>query len=703
MLDCAAWVEGEGTTYTSDVNDAIQPTPRLEQTEADSDLLDILYRGDLSSLKDILDHLDSSTASQSRISRAFLTVISQAPEAGLDLLLATNLVDWKLQDEINDRNCLHKVAMVGRRKYLRIALDNGIEASTLDAYGRIPLHYAAMNGHTRCIEDLVDAQRDTVDLQDLDHFTPLIHAIVHSRLESLRAILNFSPQIDRIHQTGHVPLNLACQHGSIDMVKLLLSRKPQIVPDAEGLYPQHVVARFGTDSRILLLLQENAADLDQEDELYSWTPLFHAASEGREDCLKTLLSCGVKLDARDEKGQPALYYATWEGHLNCMALLSNSVHEIRSAVQETTSSRAEPMPDQSIPSGPSIDQIPDLSLPPPIMPTRRYGHNFLENKSTVLMHFNDDNTDAVIFYDESKYPAARLTVTPSYSDSLPRNLLLPIQDDNRLVSFETEDLERFAVEFDVYPTFGKRVLAKGSVPPEVFSARRHSSGSHHLSLIDPRLRTVGQLNFKFQVIKHFPALPAGNTFATYWKATGQLESHSSLFVSGSSLSGEYLRVVIQSTEDAVPVAWPEWALECGGIHVPISRLSLETFEDLRPVGVPQKPSRDVVDALVGNVTVTGLRATLYRSHLSLSKLLECLPAKVKIELHILYPTEEQEHRLHLGSSTNINTFVDSLLHTVFDSAQNLRDSSPPADRSLVFSSYNADLCTAINWKQPHCE
>jgi CDK inhibitor PHO81 len=47
--------------------------------------------------------------------------------------------------------------------------------------------------------------------------------------------------------------------------------------------------------------------------------------------------------------------------------------------------------------------------------------------------------------------------------------------------------------------------------------------------------------------------------------------------------------------------------------------------------------------------------------------------------------------------------VDAVLMAVFDHARQLRESKDNPLRNFVFSSYNADVCAALNWKQPNCE
>src|SRR4051812_12340630 len=96
------------------------------------------------------------------------------------------------------------------------------------------------------------ADQSTIDLIDHDNFTPLIHAIIHGHIDCAQRLLERSARIDPISDADHVPLNLACEHGSVVIVELLLKHGAKILPDAEGLYPQHLVARSGQTPQLLL-------------------------------------------------------------------------------------------------------------------------------------------------------------------------------------------------------------------------------------------------------------------------------------------------------------------------------------------------------------------------------------------------------------------------------------------------------------------
>lgn len=517
-------------------------------------------------------------------------------------------------------------------------------------------------------------------------------------------LLEQKARLDPLKDNDHVPLNLACEHGSIEIVELLLKYGAQILPDAEGLYPQHLVARSGQTPQLLLLLQSFGADLDQIDKLYSWTPLFHAASEGNVPCLETLLKVGVRADILDEKELSAMYYAAWEGHLECMRLLDSISATVATgwAVKKKSPALG-PGLTSSAPMPMSIDAdgIPDLSLPPPIIPLRRYGHNFLDTKTFVQITFDEGGEQAMVFFHDSKYPAARLTISSKLSDLIPKNILLPFQEDTRLVSFQIDNLDSFTVDFDIFPTYGAKVIAKTVALPSTFRAEQSSSGRCCLPLFDPRLRAIGQIAFNYQVIKPFAGKPLEITdFETYWKATSQFDHTPNAFITGSSLSGDYIQLFVQHTCDGVPVLWPRWTMDFMDIEFPVSRLTYEQFTSAgsrhaRKLGdlaeLPKLPLERIAD----------IHKMLSNAAVSLEHALQLLPKGMHVDLQVLYPSPEEEKTYRLGPTININSFVDKILAIVFDHARSLRKQSLDSMRSIVFSSYNPTVCTALNWKQPN--
>lgn len=712
-IDLEAWAEGENIDFDPVVRGELtrftQPIGRAG-SDIDLQILQAAAAGNLHSLRDSNSRIQTSPDAKERITRTFLAAISESTDEALAVLLESNLVDLNAEDDINERNCLHEAAIHGRNLVLERGLTHGVDLARVDVYGRIPLHYACLKGRAAMVETLIQAGPRTVDFVDHDRFTPLIHSLVRNKLSCAEILVSQHVRIEPSSESDHVPLNLACQHGSFEAAALLLEKGAGLLPDAEGLYPQHHVARSNRDPNLLLLLSKHGADLDQKDRLYQWTPLLHAASEGSVSCLRHLLENGVDIGALDEKGLSAMYYATWEGHLQCMSLLWGehqrrglhvSVDKISNQSLGKTK-RLETTIDATPTRPPAeADGIPDLSLPPPIIPLRRYGHNFLDTKTFISINFYH-GAKSITFFNEGRYSAARLTISSKMSDLIPRSIMLPIQEDSRVVAFQADILESFAVEFEIFPTFGSKVIAKTVALPDVFRAVESSSGHCCLPLFDPRLRAIGQISFSFQVIKPYSGQPLEiANFATYWKATSAIENENVTLITGSSLSGRYVQVPVQLTRDGVAIIYPHYQVNVHGLQIPISQLSLAELTGLRS---PSQTNEYLLQriALLTPDELPILYELIVSSLLPLKDVLAQFPASIRINLSIQYPTPTEEIASAVGPIVDINTFTDKILAVVFDHARSARVADPNFMRSIVFSSHNRNICTAMNWKQPNC-
>ncbi|USW58527.1 Putative SPX domain, PLC-like phosphodiesterase, TIM beta/alpha-barrel domain superfamily [Septoria linicola] len=712
LLELQAWAEGEKIAYTPAVELENRIQPSAQDEEVENQVLQAINAGNSGLVREWSSRTAAGPDAAERISRVFLNTVNHAAPSAQEILYNTGLVNFNYADSINERNCIHEAAVSGRSEVLAAALTKGANIRAPDVYGRLPLHYACMHGRVDMVKALVAAEPDTIDFKDLDHFTPLIHGIVHSQTGSVQEMLQFGAIVNQTSSTSHIPLNLACQYGSAPIVQQILRFQPQILPDAEGLYPQHLVARFGRDNQILQMLKDYGVDMDQPDKLYQWTPIFHAASEGHLECLRQLLEFKVDPAALDEKDLNAMYYAAWEGKLDCMQLLAQAGAGATGDGFVRDPMDLQPAPGEPPPltiaatptfAHPDAENIPSLELPPPIIPLRRYGHNFLDTTKTFIqLSFGEKDGEAIEFYGDSKYPAARLTISSKSSGLIPRNLPLPIQDDLKNVSFQIENLDNFSIDFDIYPTFGSKVIARAAASSRVFTGKASSSGLWHLELFDPRLRAIGRITFRYQVVTPFHGIPLEIThFATYWKATSQIENHPSNLITGSSLSGDFLRLFVQVTSDGVPVLYNKWALPSSRNDL-ISRLTYQEFRDSAlQAGLGKGVIKELVNSGIDRENLAEAQQRIAQSCSSLESTLAILPADLHVELHVCYPTRLEENALQLGPTQNINVVVDGVLQIVFDHARLLRELSDSPQRSFVFSSYNSDVCTALNWKQPN--
>ncbi|KAF3907265.1 Ankyrin-2 [Dactylellina cionopaga] len=699
LLELEAWAEGESITFNRDGFTAGTNEVQATYTDAQAELSRAIASGDITRLSETIGAIESAPGGNDILTRAFLSGIVEAPTDCLQALSKSACVDLKAKDEINERNALHEAANAGRLSIISTLLSAGVDVGQSDAYGRLPLHYAAMHGHVDILEALLIANPKTLDSMDLDNFTPLIHALHHHQLPSVEVLIKHKARIDPASDKDYIPLNLACQHGLVEIAEILLKNGAQILPDAEGLFPQHHVARRKHAPSLLVTLQSFGANLNEFDKLNGWTPMFHAASEGNTENLKILLSAGARLDLLDEKNLSALYYSAWEGHLECMKILFDAGGILGVDAIEPPVIRPSPASTQSSTHMVlDADGIPDLALPPPILPLRRYGHNFLDKKTFVQLTFTEKTSDAIFFYQQGKYPAARLTVSSKSSDVISKNMLLPLADDAKIVSFQIDSLEAFAIEFEIFPTFGTKMIARTIALSQIFNTA-NSSGHCVLPLHDSRSRGIGQLCFDFQVIKPFGGIPLEIAhFAPYWKATSQFDSRP--LITGSSLSGDYVRLFVQVTRDDVPVLFPSWTVPHCGIDLPICSLTLAQFKTIGS-NAASKSNEPMSELPLTFTSLESLYQILQTSFLSLGETLALLPVEINLNLHILYPNEIEVKEKNLSAFPDPNRYVDAILNNVFHHAREIRENEAEAARSIMFSAFEPSVCTALNWKQPN--
>lgn len=136
------------------------------------------------------------------------------------------------------------------------------------------------------------------------------------------------------------------------------------------------------------------------------------------------------------------------------------------------------------------------------------------------------------------------------------------------------------------------------------------------------------------------------------------------------------------------------------IKFPISRL---TYNQFVSAGARHAGNQNNLAALpnLPLANIADVHRVLSSSAISLKDALALVPKGMHVNIQIVYPTVQEEKDLGLGPTMNINTFGDAVLNVVFDHARALRTLSPDSTRSIVFSSYNPTVCTAINWKQPN--
>ena len=161
-----------------------------------------------------------------------------------------------------------------------------------------------------------------------------------------------------------------------------------------------------------------------------------------------------------------------------------------------------------------MDLIPSLSLPPPIMPHRVYGHNYLVNNILVQVFIGrwsgaSPSAPSVrlhhrlmspVFKDEydlaSRSPLKLVMTTRSKVNTAPYSMTLPPQPGEGTFSFQVPSLADVSLEFSVYPNFGTKTIGRAVALPSMFAGVENHQ-VFTLPILDHRLHTIGEVRAAF--------------------------------------------------------------------------------------------------------------------------------------------------------------------------------------------------------------
>lgn len=492
-------------------------------SDLESNIRRAVTEKDSAALRDAIrysDSLSQSSGGRTHVTRILWKAIIDAPAELADFILASTSqpFDYRFTDDINGRTCLHEVARVGALRLVNLCLQNGVQKDKVDMYGRSALHYAAMNGHAAVCSVLIEQGLDA-NTVDLDNCTPLVYAILRGSVECIRVLLEtgqVSAQVTML-EGDLMPLSLAARSGHLDVVVLLLQYGAPSLPNTNGEYPIHLAAQEGHVEICRLLVAKDG--WDTPDKYNEWTPLFHAARHGHLGCLQVLLEAGSRAERTDELENSAVHYAAWYGHHTCVALLMDA--KARQAAGSTFVAHASPMSDTQRSTGgeSDIDAIPSLSLPPPMMPYRVYGHNYLDKNALVQVSIGHrstrfgDPTAELSSAVRLRPPLSGLERTERYLHTSPRlklvvtaspavtaapfSVTLPLApDDKTLYTFQVPSVDALSLEFSLYPNFGTKIVGRAASLP---SSLRVSKSCEALTLpiLDHRLHVIGEVRRRF--------------------------------------------------------------------------------------------------------------------------------------------------------------------------------------------------------------
>ncbi|KAL8222496.1 UNVERIFIED_CONTAM: hypothetical protein K2H54_077093 [Gekko kuhli] len=188
-------------------------------------------------------------------------------------------------------------------------------------------HIACREGDPRVVRYLLDVSPDIWNTESKIKRTPLHTAAMHGCLEVVKTLLERCPYTpDSVDQCGVTPFMDAVQNGHLVIARTLLEEHQacSAAKDAVGAQPLHRAAVTAQDDALRFLVRELGVDVNASATSLQITALHYAAKEGHAGTVKTLLSLGADLNAKDGKNRTALHMACAGQHVACAEILLKS-------------------------------------------------------------------------------------------------------------------------------------------------------------------------------------------------------------------------------------------------------------------------------------------------------------------------------------------------------------------------------------------
>ncbi|NOR46379.1 MAG: hypothetical protein GQ534_12410 [Candidatus Delongbacteria bacterium] len=252
--------------------------------------------------------------------------------------------------DMNDVTPLHFACMSGNLEIVKYMVKKGAEVNAVSKAGNRPVSWSVVRNQVEAIKFLKENKADVSYINENGQ-NLLFAAAGRKAKESFKLLLSYGLDInskDKYNNTpirnavysgkdmveflltngsdpapkecmngntckieGRTPLHNAMYTNDVEVVKLLIDHKaPVDIQDKDGTTSLILAIRNGSTEIVTVLLENNANPNLQENVL-GQAPLHIAASKGYLGIVELLLENGAKLNSEDNKGNNALYLATF--------------------------------------------------------------------------------------------------------------------------------------------------------------------------------------------------------------------------------------------------------------------------------------------------------------------------------------------------------------------------------------------------------
>ena len=252
-------------------------------------------------------HFDKVTEKPEDFEPNLIKAAAEGKLSSVQYLIEICGKDKDLRDEYNCTP-LHMACENGHLNivmYLIEVQNADIEANESRSW--TPLHFAAKSGFLDIVEYLCEKGANK-ESKSYSGATPVLRACLHNKLNVVRYLIENQHVYDGINpKIGSYPIHYGCEKGHLPIVKYFIEQRnvdKELPEKRTGFTPLHLVSFFGHLIIARYLVDEKHANINSLSKKGN-TPLMRAATNGKIDIVKFLLSRGADKSIVNQEGETA--------------------------------------------------------------------------------------------------------------------------------------------------------------------------------------------------------------------------------------------------------------------------------------------------------------------------------------------------------------------------------------------------------------